>query len=134
MQSIKEKQPSSTSPPPPPPPQHLLHAKIIHIWSNQQRAQLTDEVHVVPPCSTQSVPPTPSLGMSVLPVRLTRVRSREALPAVLHSEGVVTTPGCQRCTEIDPLGCTSIMKVFATVRDGSAGLVDEASNRTIRWH
>ena len=91
---------------------------------------LTDEVDVIPPRSTQTV--TAPFPIPILPVRVTRARPREALPLVLYSESVMAAFGCQRCTGIDSLNCASLMIIVAAVWDGSAGLVYEASSFVIR--
>ena len=56
------------------------------------------------------------------------MRSREALPTVLYSKSGVTKFSCQGRTEIDSLSWASILIKMSAVWDGSAGLVDEATN------
>ena len=96
------------------------------VRSNQQTTLLTNEVHVVSPRSTQTV--TAPSPIPLLPVRVMRARSREAVPTMLYSESSVSMFSCLGCTEINSLSCASILIIVAAVWDGSNGLVDEATN------
>ena len=106
------------------------HIHMFMVRSNQQTSLLTDKIDAVSPRSTQTAK-APS-RIPILPVRVTRERSREAVPIVLFTKCVVTVFGCQRCTEIDSFRWASIMIIVSTVWDGSAGLVYGAPNIVIR--
>ena len=81
---------------------------VVHNQTTTNTTQLTEEVNVVSPSPTESI--TATSFCTILPVRATRVRSREALPTVhTKSENVKMPSFLGKFTKLFPCNFTSII-------------------------